>query len=142
MGEAFGADTMISALKKIHNSAKVRPADLREKKSAGFTANGFSGSKLQHAMISDGPTAGVDKEKKNGFFRTLDKIGNALRTHPTLDKRVAALEIAVAKGLPAEDASWFWNQAEDVCRGGKKPPSQKVEYYKYKGDEKESRNLG
>jgi len=145
--EAFGADTMISALKKIHNSAKVRPADLREKKSAGFTANGFSGSKLQHAMISDGPTAGVDKEKKNGFFRTLDKIGNALRTHPTLDKRVAALEMAVEKGLvpkrlPAEDASWFWNQAEDVYRGGKKPPSQKVEYYKYKGGEKESRNLG
>merc|ERR1711898_51419 len=81
----------------------------------------MGGSKLQHAMISDGPTAGVDKRKKNGFMKALDKIGNALRTHPTLDKRVAALEMAAEKGLvpkslPGGDswASYFWSEASTL----------------------------
>ena len=109
--EAFGSDTIISALKKISGAAKVRPADLRNQKASGLAP--ISGGAFAHAMISDG--AAADAKKKNGFWKALDKIGNALRTHPTLEKRVAALEMAAEKGLvpkrlPGDDSwsSYFW----------------------------------
>merc|ERR1719262_1561716 len=95
--EAFGSDTIISALKKIHRAAQVRPADLRNAKASGFAP--VSGSAFSHAMISDGAAANAQEEETNGFWKALDKIGNALRTHPTLEKRVAALEMATEKGL-------------------------------------------
>jgi len=95
--EAFGSDTIISALKKIHRAAQVRPADLRNAKASGFAP--VSGSAFSHAMISDGAAANAQEDETNGFWKALDKIGNALRTHPTLEKRVAALEMATEKGL-------------------------------------------
>merc|ERR1719409_591460 len=44
--EAFGAATLISALRKISSEAAVRPSDLRSSRTAKLMA---------HAMISDGP---------------------------------------------------------------------------------------
>merc|ERR1719502_755135 len=83
--EAFGASSLISALKKISQHAARRPADLR----GGKTAKAFA-----HLMISDGPTT-----RRSGFLRVLSKIGESLRTHPTLETRVAALEKAEQEGL-------------------------------------------
>lgn len=87
---AFGADAMISALKKIDSLAGQQPADLRE--SAAGRAFAF-------AMISDGASApAVDGD--NGWWRkTKGALSRALRTHPPLDVRVAALEQAVADGV-------------------------------------------
>jgi len=98
--EVYGAETLISALQKIDKAAARRPADLREKTSAKAYA---------HAMISDGPSAMTAQAASNpgpfhearGFLR---KIGEYTRTHPTMEKRVAALEKAAADGLVPQRA--------------------------------------
>lgn len=89
---AFGADAMISALKKIDRSAARQPADLRESKAA---------SAFAFAMISDGASGDAlrSNPKKAASPNLLTKVGNALRTHPPLVERVAALEEAAEKGL-------------------------------------------
>jgi len=93
--EAYGTQAMISALRKIDQQASRRPADLRH----GKNAKAFT-----HAMISDGPTpvAAASSGGGGGVMRALGRLGEALRTHPTLDKRVAALQQAEANGeVPA-----------------------------------------
>ena len=103
--EAYGADAIISALQKIDQQAARRPADLRSRSDArAFT----------HAMISDGPSSAAVGAKqvggRRGLLGALGKMGDALRTHPTLEKRVAALEQAAADGVvPARRSasSWF-----------------------------------
>jgi len=90
---AFGAESMISALRKIDGLAARQPADLRQSKAA----QGFA-----FAMISNGASgdaANRDTTKETGSSGLLTKVGNALRTHPPLTQRVAALEEAVEKGL-------------------------------------------
>lgn len=94
--EAFGAENLISALRKIDRQAARRPADLRES---------TVGRAYAFAMISDGPTS---RPRKLGW---LERIGRALRTHPPIDERVAALETAAADGLvpkraPSQSAWW------------------------------------
>lgn len=94
--EVFGADAMVSALKKIQAHASRRPADLR---------GGRAGRAYAHLMISDGPSSSMSK-KDQGM---LEKIGNALRTHPPVDERVAALEKAAANGeVPRRAPSAAW----------------------------------
>lgn len=82
--QAFGADAMVSALRKIETHASRRPADLRD---------GRAGRAYAHLMISDGGSAASKTEKG-----LLEKIGNALRTHPPTDERIEALEKSAAKG--------------------------------------------
>lgn len=93
---AFGADTMISALKKIDSTAASQPADLRNNKAASAYA---------FAMISDGASTDMQKVTRSSKVQKsnlLTKVGNALRTHPPLPERVAALEDAAEKGhVPA-----------------------------------------
>ena len=99
--EAVGADSLIRALRKIDESAARQPADLRQSS---------TGKKMAFAMISDGPSASVaaSKTSHNGWRRALGRIGQALRTHPTLDTRIAALEEAVASGeVPRSGKSTF-----------------------------------
>jgi len=99
--EAFGANTLISALKKINNRAAECPADLR---------TSTTGRLMAHAMISDGPTTApaLTKTAKPSLLR---RMSRAVRTHPPLDERVAALEQAVTSGsVPAADphrSRWF-----------------------------------
>merc|ERR1711977_314319 len=95
--------------------------DLRNAKASSFSP--VSGSAFSHAMISDGAATNV-KGKKNGFMKMLDRIGNALRTHPTLDKRVAALEMAVEKGLVPKappGSSSSWSSLWDLAYGEERP---------------------
>jgi len=100
--EAFGADNLISALRKISSEAATRPKDLSESHTAKLMA---------HAMISDGPApkgAVATKKKDKGF---LARVANLMRTHPPLDERVEALEAAVEAGIvPAKSptGSSFW----------------------------------
>merc|ERR1719421_446598 len=75
--EAYGAETMISALKKIDAAAARRPADLRSHK----TAKQFS-----FAMISNGPSAAAmnaSPQKGKSLFHTagrfFGRLGEALR---------------------------------------------------------------
>ena len=99
--EAVGADSLIRALRKIDESAARQPADLRQSS---------TGKKMAFAMISDGPSASVaaSKTSHNGWRRALGRIGQALRTHPTLDTRITALEKAVASGeVPRSGKSTF-----------------------------------
>lgn len=92
--EAYGAQTMITALRKIEEHAAKRPADL---------ASASAGKAYAHLMISGGP---APKKKPGNFFT---KALNALRTHPPVDSRVAALEAAAQAGLvPARRASSSW----------------------------------
>jgi len=95
--EAYGADALISALRKIDAAAARAPADLR--------ASGAAAGLMAHAMISGGPsdsssasaaaaTSGVDGGV--GFF---GRLGRMLSTHPPTSARVQALENAAAAGL-------------------------------------------
>ena len=104
--EAYGANTMIRALEKIDEHSRRRPADLRASK---------GGKAFAFAMISDGPTAKPSRrvESDGGVFgaagRFFNRVNTALRTHPTLDKRVEALEAAAAAGLvPAGNPTGWW----------------------------------
>jgi Zn-dependent protease with chaperone function len=101
--EAFGADNLISALHKI-NSGAARHSDLRSSP---------EGKRLAFAMISDGPSEpdssvaaapSSTATKEKGQKGILKRMGNALRTHPPTDERVAALEMAVERGLVPRDA--------------------------------------
>lgn len=116
--EAFGASTMISALQKISKQSARRPADLRNSK---------GGKQFAFAMISDGPASAsaapessswmlfsAEPKNANGVGNRIGRffgaIGDAMRTHPTLDKRVHALEEAVKEGLVPHSrpsASWW-----------------------------------
>lgn len=114
--KAFGADTMISALRKIERSASRQPADLRASR---------SGRAFAFAMISDGASepAGRDVSGKKGGLspQTAKKkaqrslwqtVTGALRTHPPMDERIAALEQATAAGVvpaanPKARSSWY-----------------------------------
>lgn len=106
--EAFGASTMISALQKISKQSARRPADLRNSK---------GGKQFAFAMISDGPataSAAPESQNANGVGNRIGRffgaIGDAMRTHPTLDKRVHALEEAAKEGLVPRSrpsASWW-----------------------------------
>ena len=95
--EAYGADALISALRKIDAAAARAPADLR--------ASGAAAGLMAHAMISGGPsdsssasaaaaTSGADGGV--GFF---GRLGRMLSTHPSTSARVQALENAAAAGL-------------------------------------------
>lgn len=104
--EAYGANTMIRALEKIDEHSRRRPADLRASK---------GGKAFAFAMISDGPAAkpSLRVESGGGVFgaagRFFNRVNTALRTHPTLDKRVEALEAAAAAGLvPAGNPTGWW----------------------------------
>lgn len=103
---AFGSESMISALKKINSLAARGPADLRESRAAQAFA---------FAMISDGASGddavarGVQSGSGVQGVGLLEKVGNALRTHPPLHERVAALEAATEKGLvPARMPARTW----------------------------------
>lgn len=98
--EAFGADSLISALRKINEGAKHHK-DLRESS---------TGRQLAFAMISDGHSPHEGKvtwrtqsplSQPEGL--TWSKVSKAfskvLRTHPPIDERVEALERAAASGL-------------------------------------------
>lgn len=86
---AFGADAMISALRKINNLAARQPADLRES---------AEGRALAFAMISDGESREVP-EGEGWWRKATGAITRSMRTHPPLDERVAALEQAVEAGI-------------------------------------------
>ena len=88
--KAFGAQTLINALQKIHREG-ARYSDLR---------SNALGRQFAFAMISDGslassapahsaPAAWMHRVR-NGF----DKVAGLLRTHPTLEERVSALNKA------------------------------------------------
>lgn len=99
---AYGADTMINALRKISAAAASRPADLRQHK----TAKNFA-----FAMISAGPEAKASPRHELAAGRLFARLGEALSTHPTLEKRVHALEQAAAAGLVPQrggGSSWFF----------------------------------
>lgn len=86
---AFGADAMISALRKIDRLAGMRSSDLRES---------AAGKAFAFAMISDGKSVEAT-ECKGWMDRATRAATHVLRTHPPLDERIAALEQAVAEGL-------------------------------------------
>ena len=98
---AFGAHTMIEALYKIDIAAGRRPADPRKGKGKAFA----------FAMISDGSLPNPSNLPLPG----VNKIGVALRTHPTLEQRVSALheaamrrEVPYRMAVPARRAWWCW----------------------------------
>merc|ERR1719152_41303 len=87
---AFGAQTLISALEKIHHEGATH-ADLR---------SNAVGRQFAFAMISDGnaarspSTQGVQHAPVTWMQRVRNGLGTVaglLRTHPTLDERVSAL---------------------------------------------------
>jgi len=80
--EVFGAEALISALRKIEANAAGRPADLRGSR---------AGRTFAFLMINGGP-------HKGGAHSLIDRIGRALRTHPPTDERIAALQKAVYDG--------------------------------------------
>jgi len=90
--EGFGANGLISALRKIDQAAACRPADLRESS---------AGRQMAFAMISDGPSDATKegKNKRSGLDAWLGKIGGVLRTHPPLDERIDALQEAAENGI-------------------------------------------
>lgn len=88
--EAFGAEALIRALRKIEANGARRPADLRS----------GSGRAYAFLMINGGPHKG----RAHSWF---DRIGRALRTHPPTDERIAALEKAVYDGVvPSRTLRW------------------------------------
>lgn len=94
--DAFGAESLITALQKIDDAASRRPSDLRSDP---------AGQQMAFAMISDG--ASPKSDKKPSFF---DRIGRSLRTHPPIEERIIALERAAASGIvPSRphDGSWW-----------------------------------
>ena len=98
--EAYGASALVNALRKIDAASARRPADLSRGTAAAYA----------HLMISDGPQS--TKARNKGLLGVLNKVGAALRTHPSLDTRVAALEKAAADGLvpsrrPSSYMSWL-----------------------------------
>ena len=93
---AYGADTMISALRKIDAATAKRPADLRKHQSAkNFAFAMISSGSDKHA----GSSHHQGRERQNSVVKFFSRVGEALSTHPTLDKRVHALEQAAANGL-------------------------------------------
>lgn len=100
---AFGADNMISALKKIEGGSRTRPADLRAT---------YSGRRMAFAMINGESSGAPGAENTSpGAKRSIwSKIGRAFRTHPPMDERITALETAVKDGsVPAQKetlATW------------------------------------
>merc|ERR1712224_386518 len=79
--EAFGAASLISALEKI--DASTPDSNLRR---------GQSGQAMSHAMISDGRGMGFELAAKSSWTERWHSWTSYLRTHPTLDKRIAALK--------------------------------------------------
>lgn len=100
---AFGADSLVSALQKINQHAASQPADLR---------GSSRGRVMAHAMISDGPSVAKQQQRQQQESwpaRVGRQLGGALRTHPTLDTRIAALEQAVESGVvPAKVRGVSW----------------------------------
>jgi len=98
--EAFGAESLVTALRKINGHAACTPADMR---------HSTMGRVMAHAMISDGYTTPTTRAASSALSsksaswpwhkRVGSTLGAALRTHPTLDTRIAALEEAVESGL-------------------------------------------
>ena len=108
--EAYGAQSLIRALRKIHDAAHT--SDLR---------SSAAGKKVAFAMISDGrssplgarPSTPPAQKRGGGSWsirRALTSAGRALRTHPPLDVRIAALEAAEQSGIVPRDAkrSTWW----------------------------------
>lgn len=108
--EAYGAQSLIRALRKIHDAADA--SDLRSSE---------AGKKMAFAMISDGRSPSPSPVARPStppaqwsVRRTLTSIGRALRTHPPLDERIAALEAAEQSGIVPRDAkntlrsTWWW----------------------------------
>ena len=95
--EAYGADALISALRKIDAAAARAPADLR--------ASGAAAGLMAHAMISGGPSdsssasAAAATSGADGGVGFLGRLGRMLSTHPPTSARVQALENAAAAGL-------------------------------------------
>lgn len=95
--EAYGADALISALRKIDAAAARAPADLR--------ASGAAAGLMAHAMISGGPSdsssasAATATSGADGGVGFLGRLGRMLSTHPPTSARVQALENAAAAGL-------------------------------------------
>merc|ERR1712227_615428 len=94
--DAFGAESLITALRKIDDAASRRPSDLRSDP---------AGQQMAFAMISDG--ASPKSDMKPSFF---DRIERSLRTHPPIEERIIALERAAASGIvpsrPRDDSWW------------------------------------
>lgn len=90
--EAFGADALISALKKIDRQARS---------SHGALQSTAMGRAMAFSMISDGPSSMVSSKPKSRSWwsRTTDM----LRTHPRLDVRVDALEQLRGSGSGVKD---------------------------------------
>lgn len=111
--KAFGANAMISALKKIDSAAAHRPSDLRSSP---------EGRKLAFAMISDGSSSKVPVHKSmwssagrnggswpSGLGRVWKKLTSFLRTHPPMDERITALTKAAESGtVPWSDPRSSW----------------------------------
>lgn len=91
--EAFGAAPLISALRKISASSVDR--NLR---------SGLAGAALSHAMISDGGGAAAasegGKKKGRGIGGFVRRALTLMRTHPSLEDRVAALNAIDARQRP------------------------------------------
>lgn len=99
---AFGADSMMSALRKIEKRAKSLPKDLRD--------GGSTGKLMAFTMLSDQPSSGSTqlstKASPAGLFA---RMGRLLRTHPPIEERIKALEAASAlETVPARTSFGAW----------------------------------
>ena len=89
--DAFGANALISALKKIDAAAAKAPADLR---------SSAEGRKMAFAMISDGPSQQAPSSRtpstsesswSSQLGRAWRRASRLVRTHPPIEERIAAL---------------------------------------------------
>lgn len=95
--EAFGADSMVSALQKINSASAQTQQDLSTSK---------AGRAFAFAMISNGHSeesgSQVTTSSRNGpwnmFKRATASVARVFSTHPSVQTRIGALECAVADG--------------------------------------------
>ena len=106
--DAFGANALISALKKIDAAAAKAPADLR---------SSAEGRKMAFAMISDGPSQKAPSSRtpstsesswSSPLGRAWRKASRLVRTHPPIEERIAALTRAAESGaVPWKRDTWW-----------------------------------
>merc|ERR1719231_602404 len=95
--ELCGTQPMIGALTKIAAVSAAGHAESKQgslSSAAGAAApapalRSFRGGAFAHAYISDGKSS--DEEKKGGLEGVWSQVTTALSTHPTTERRIAAL---------------------------------------------------
>lgn len=106
--DAFGANALISALKKIDAAAAKAPADLR---------SSAEGRKMAFAMISDGPSQQAPSSRtpstsesswSSQLGRAWRRASRLVRTHPPIEERIAALTRAAESGAVPWTRDTWW----------------------------------